>query len=294
MKRLVQLLAMAIIGSLILTSCGEDTLTPSEPTTDNPPSVVSFSVDGQASNGSGNHAPGDNVEFEITFGDDIELQSYEIRESAGTDLLDSGTASGTNWLVSYTHPVRRTAANGFSNLITFIGTDTQGQQVSESYTINVVDTVYEYSISLGGDQNAGTGSFYAAISETGTVYFVADARDNQESVDLIYFYGATQMATLAAPSDTLVDDFSAYDLDSWTTRNATELHASTVDFDAIDNSVAIQDAFDASLSQTRVNMLDVDSVVAFRTVAGVYGLIRVTEVNAGQAGDITFDVKVQP
>ena len=295
MKQLVQVIAMAVLGGFILTSCGEDTLTPSEPTTDNPPTVISFSVNGEASTGSGNHAPAGNIEFDITFGDDIELSSYEIRESASTDILDSGTASGTNWLVSYTHPIRRTADNGFSNLITFIGTDTQGQQVSESYQINVVDTLYSYSITLGGDQNA-TGSFYAAIDETGQIYTVSSAFDNQEDVDLVYFYGATNQASLAAPSDTAAAVFSVYNLNAWTTRNATEIHASTADFTGANNSLAVQDAFDASLAQSRASNLSVGDVIAFRTVDGVYGLISVTDIDDanGRAGTITFDVKVQP
>jgi len=77
---------------------------------------------------------------------------------------------------------------------------------------------------------------------------------------------------------------------SGTRFKATALSAT--DFDAVTDATACIDNATGA-DQTRMGALAEDNVFAFITVTGKHGLIKVVGINAGAAGDITIDVKVE-
>ena len=118
----------------------------------------------------------------------------------------------------------------------------------------------------------------------------------------MYFYGATNYATLAAPDDGDVSSVfaSADGPANWTTRNSTRFATTSLsssDFDSmLDDMLIVENATGAA--ETKVNNLAVGNVVAFVTDAdksggAKMGLIKIVSVDSGASGSVTISVKVQ-
>ncbi len=159
-------------------------------------------------------------------------------------------------------------------------------------------TTYEDKI-LGAQDNA-TGSSFASID--GMVYNIADAKENSEKIDWMYFYGASNLATLAAPDDAdaaQVFNGAPNGLQFWDTKNATrfkETALSSADFNAITSSqqlVVAATIRPPGPEQSKINNLSVGKVLAFKTADEHYGLIRIDNIIADDTGSIEITVKVQ-
>jgi len=159
--------------------------------------------------------------------------------------------------------------------------------------------IITYEDKILGAQASTTGSSFA--SADGTVYTLDQAKINSDKVDFLYFYGATNLATLAAPDD--ADAATVFTgpngLDTWTTKNNTRFKMTTLsstDFDAIQsNSQLVPVATLPTLPNlSKANDLAVGDVLAFMTADTHYGLIRIDAINgANNAGTIEITVKVQ-
>lgn len=156
-----------------------------------------------------------------------------------------------------------------------------------------------YTATLLGDQgNSNVGSYYA--TSTNSVYIYANAASNSSMIDMVYYYGSNNLATLAAPNDPTINGGSGnlslgtiLNPQNTTIFRTTKLTAS--DFDAITNDATFSSFTGADL--TKVPTLNVGDVIAFKTVAGKVGVIKVTKLVAGTSGvtngSITITVKVQ-
>jgi len=184
---------------------------------------------------------------------------------------------------------------------TFIAIDKDGLTDTKTITITVVASsgpIDTYTDKLlGANQNTTTGSSFASID--GTIYDMTDATANQNKIDFVYFYGASNHSTIAAPSDADASTmFTA--ISSWTVKNATHFvktSITTTEFDAITTDAEIVPAA-ADLTATKVNLLEVGDVLAFETAAtsanpSKKGLIKVTAITPENTGTITITVKVQ-
>ncbi len=181
---------------------------------------------------------------------------------------------------------------------TFIVEDKDGLTASESITVTVEDADLSLNsftaVLMGGQSNASTGSFLDA--DAGEVYLSSAASGVQEDIDIVYYYGSTNNATLAAPSDETVNGTgsSSFSLTAdWTTQNETTFNTnpgiSADDFDAMTTDATIADI---STSVTKVTSLAADDVVVFTTAAGKKGAFKVLEVTGEGAGTIEIDVKI--
>jgi len=176
-----------------------------------------------------------------------------------------------------------TNSNGtsYGDEVQFTTTNTSGNQFG---------TFQNFSNIILGSQYASTGSFWASVSNT--VYSLSAAATNCSLIDIAYFYGATNQATLGAPSNTNVQTvFSS--VASWSTKNNTLFLKNPVGF----TFTSINETTDiANLTfgtETQANMLVVGDVVAFRTANNKIGFAFVTSIDASSSGNITFSVKVQ-
>lgn len=184
---------------------------------------------------------------------------------------------------------------------TFTVTDKNDLTSSVSFTITteqVASGIIEYTDKILGSHQSATGSSFASFD--GSVYSLADAKANAEKIDFLYFFGATNLATLAAPDDADAANvfFDATNgLQTWSVLNDTRFKdagLTSAQFDAVMNStelfiIASQPAPDAS----KASELEVDDVLAFKTAAGKYGLVKVTNIVEGAAGNIEISVKVE-
>lgn len=173
---------------------------------------------------------------------------------------------------------------------TFTVTDKDGLTKQLVLNITTVPTVTAYkNVTMGSFNDPTYGSFMA--SATGTVLTKAEASADQASVDFAFYLGAVNKSTFGAPSN---DDVKAvFELTgAWTVFNETLFEMTSIsvaDFDAIGNTYAFPTF---AGTEDDINNLEADDVVAFMTVDGKHGLIKVNGIN--QKGDIiNIDVIVE-
>ncbi|MBP7461668.1 MAG: hypothetical protein KBA26_10305 [Candidatus Delongbacteria bacterium] len=284
------MLLMVLIMSLGLMVCSSDE--------DEDPTITGFTANGQSAY-EGNHAGGSTVNFEFIAGKGSkELKSYKVQQQISgnvTTLVQNDiTGDPSTKAITYSYTVPTSATAGSTITLVFTVKDEDANEVSKTYTITVSTATadfYSYSITLGAHENV-TGSFYCALGETGTVYTLSTAKTNASSVDLVYYYGATNKSAMAAPSDASLDAFTSLNVTTWATRNATKLHKVSGKFDSAATSTAIQNAYVESSASGLVINLAVNEEVAFKTVSGRYGVLKIASIDTGTAGKIVFSVKV--
>ncbi len=147
-----------------------------------------------------------------------------------------------------------------------------------------------------GSYQSSTGSSFASVD--GTIYSLAEAKANQSKVDWMYFYGASDLATIASPNDShaaLVFNNATNGLQTWTTKNNTLFRkvSTVIDWNAITDDTIIMSEAATEPDQTRIATLAVGNVLLFKTVTGKYGMIKVNNIAVGADGTIDISVKVQ-
>jgi len=295
MKKINLLFAVIIMaGMTFLTSCGTDT------------TAVGPNMD--LKGGAGYTAAdvtvpvGTDIKVGVTAQQgDAKLVNLKITATANnipTTLLDS-TFSNDTFNKDYTI----TAPSVVGTVrISLVMTDKDG--LTDEAAFNLTTTAiaggeikaYTAKI-LGSYDNSAYGSSFA--SADGTVYTLAEAKANAAKIDWMYYYGATNKATLAAPSDASVTEVFTSATNgpaTWSVRNATKLSKVTlpggVTWDGITDDTQIK-TLATGLTTTKATTLAVGDIVAFETVLGKKGLIKVENIATGAAGTITYSVKVQ-
>ncbi len=133
-----------------------------------------------------------------------------------------------------------------------------------------------------GSWNDPIGSFFNMEDEL--VYTIAQAKQNQELVDFLFFRGTTNLNTIASPDDEDAGTIDTFQLEEWDTRNQTRFNLTEMtadEFDEIDEmELFLFPDFDEENALTKANMLEVDQVVFFRNEAGKHGLIKVVDIYA--------------
>lgn len=188
-------------------------------------------------------------------------------------------------------------------VIKVMATDKKNQTSVKNFTINVNQqgNLKSYNnIILGAQTNATIGSSFASFN--GLVYNLTDAKNNSSKIDLIFFYGTTNLATLSAPSN-LTELNQVFTTGSapntWTTNNDTKLlKNNSLNFDNIINSADIPDV--QATGGNKVNNLAVGDIIVFKTAAtnvdypSKKGLLKVKAITGtGATATITYDVKAE-
>jgi len=221
--------------------------------------------------------------------DGIALSGYPDESISNDNYQDSVTLEAPLNLGEYVYQL--------------IVTDKNDLTASGKFTITVEQTagpINTWTKTLGAHQST-TGSSFASI--TGTVYTMDDAKANSTLIDFLYYYGATNHATIASPDDaTAATVFNNVNngLATWSTKNSTRFKSTTLtaaNFDAIANDLEIvTNATGASDSYE--NGLEVGEVIAFVTApakatGSKKGLIKVVSITAGATETMEITVKVQ-
>jgi hypothetical protein len=213
-------------------------------------------------------------------------------------VLDSTLANLSTFSMDGQIDVRREAG---SERWTFEIVDKDGQSASLSLNITSAPTVNVYTaILMGGQNNVNVGSFWS--SSDNKVMKQAEAVANQNKVDLLYFYGTVNQATIAAVDDDQAaiawnDIFS-----SWTVKNATRFKKiGSINWNQVteyNDEMIVANA--VNLNDSRANMLQVGDIVAFETAAtsanpSKKGLFKVISIDGSIGADrtITIEVKIQ-
>jgi hypothetical protein len=178
-------------------------------------------------------------------------------------------------------------------------TDKSGQYAEVSLTITTTSAagpINSFGMKILGAQSATAGSSFASID--GSVYTLAEAKANQAKVDLMYYYGDTDFATIAAPDDAhalTVFTNAVNGLGTWTTKNDTrfKLVTNAINWDAITDDAVIVQETASGVTESRITNLISGKYLAFITASGKKGMIKIESITTGQTGSVTISVKVQ-
>jgi len=184
----------------------------------------------------------------------------------------------------------------------FTAWDKKNRQSSISFTITTIplaSDITTYQNIFLGAQSSTIGNSFA--SENGTVYTLVEAKNNSEKIDLMYFFGATNLASLAAPNDpdaAMVYNNPQNGLQTWDILNNTKFRMtdlSSDDFNSIVSSYHLVIAANTPTGpdQSKINNLSAGNVLAFFTSDEKYGLIRIDNIMSAEDGTIEITVKVQ-
>ncbi len=289
MKKISLFFVVLLAGASFLTSCTKDTT---------PPTINFLGGAGYTSS-----------DATIVAGTDIKIGITAQSGSAKLETLEIVAIHSNTPVPVHTETIDASSSDSFSKDYTltideigetklnFTITDKDGETATVSLTITAtqVDDVTTYTQKiLGSYDNSTYGSSFA--SADGTVYKMVDAKANSSKIDWLYFYGVSNLATLASPDD--VDAATIFDgtsgLQTWATLNGTRFNKVTaaVVWDNVTTAANIADIA-INTTATKANQLQVGNIVAFKTVGNKLGLIKITEITGTGAGTITYDVKVQ-
>jgi hypothetical protein len=289
---------IALLG--VFTSCSNDE--------DAAPPVVKLTV----TNATTTYEAGALVPVTVEVSSTVNLTSLEFKFAKGTVGANSAVTKCTpegfepanpkgakvnfkakttgSLVVDYSIQLPADAAAGELE-VTVTATDENAKTTVATAKIKVGSLVNTYTTKVLGAHENSNGSFFASID--GTVYKVADAKTNAAKVDIVYFYGATNKATLASPSDASVEAFTTYGVTTWSKRNKTlvkEVTLTAAEFDAL--TYATMDKV-GTATTTLVNNLAKDKYVAFKSESGQFGVIKITNITEGTTGTIELTIKVQ-
>ncbi len=241
---------------------------------------------------------GDEVTLTVAVVAESKIKSIVTRlDNADLDTKTSGFTNSTSDNYSYKYSVPQTAA-GKELKFTVVVTDSKERVTTANHTVkvDVTGSVRTQSAKLVYGQESLLGGSFYATELTGTVYKQADAKTNAAKVDFLYFYGATNMATIAAPSD--ADAKTIYNngttgLQTWSKTNNTKFKEVTMtkaEFDAATFTSIETAATGATV--TKINNIAATKVIGFITEGGKKGLIFVNAVTGTSAGNIDITVKI--
>jgi len=182
---------------------------------------------------------------------------------------------------------------------TFTIKDKDGESKELAFVITTVGTASDITtfsdVVLGSYDNSTIGSSFA--SSTGVVYKIADAKTNAAKVDWLYYYGVTNLSTLAAPDDVAaatIFNSATNGLQTWSVRNATRFRLATEGavWDNITTAADIA-AIAINTTETFISQLEVGNIVVFKTAGNKLGILKIDGITAGKTGTITYTAKVQ-
>ncbi|MGB4655109.1 MAG: hypothetical protein ACOXZ9_01025 [Bacteroidales bacterium] len=291
---------LAIAGMFMVTSCGTDD-------TIDPP-TIQFLTGPEYTSTSVVVAPGSDIRVGVeAFSQEnstLKRFNFSVQDEAGVlqSFFDT-TFSTTSYTFDEIIEVQDVEAS-VNYIFTVYDDQNQSNQIQITVTTEAAPgNIRVYENVVLGAQNSAVGSSFA--SSNGTVYTLADARANSALIDWIYFYDSNFEACIAAPNDT--DAHNAFGdyvnaPANWDTKNPTkfqfvELPEGTLWADITNDLTIVRLATD--VEESKVAFLGVGKIIAFRTVAGKLGLLRVEEITqmgdplSYQKGTITYSIKVQ-
>lgn len=293
MKSLKKLLLFLPASLLIFTACEDD----DDPDPEEP-NITTFTVNGESNVEEGNHNPLEEISFlfEGTTpegGDELTIE-IEGHEDTTFDI------SGSSFSEEFDFTVPEDAEEGDALGLTFIASDQDGDtdDLEAEYSINVNRTLQDVTahdqVTLGAQNNENHDQYIGLHS--GDTWAVGEA--DASGVDAAYFDDPERVHTFAAPFTEAAQE-TYEEIEDWATQNETSFKHTSVDvedFNAIeDHDFEIHKAWADEQRSERDYLRNVseDAIFAFQTEEGHEGLFRVRNIEEGNQGRITIDIKVQ-
>jgi len=292
MKKLNYLLmGLFVASAFTFTSCSSD-----DENATGPSMQISLSSDGGQ-----NYDPVTTSEVAVEMGS---VMKFKVDFIMGSEKLEKATITvkeGTG--AESTKPIEIKNKEEFTYIsdsktmgsaiivLTLSIEDKDGNKEAFTITINPLKGIKTSVAHLvGADKNATYGSFYSLSEDK--VYKVTEAGTDSPKIDLVYFYGTTNKATLGAPSDSDTQTMFDGAIKNWKTKNATNLKKlSGVTFSTITNETKFNEAFLIGTSVKENNLVKGD-IVAMQTSTGEKAIIEINDISAEtNEGYITIYIK---
>jgi hypothetical protein len=299
MKKLLLLLSIVLItGAAFITSCSKSDTNP----TSQPPTINFVAKTGYLS-GDATVTTGSVIKVNViafantTSGAKLtKLTITRVQNDNPTVALDTAISlSSLNFEITTKASTTPGTEKWFYRV-----TDKDNETAEVSLTVTTVNSsgpINTFTMKILGAQQSSTGSSFASAS--GDVYSLANAKANQTLIDWLYYYGANDEATIAAPDDdnalTVFND-PTNGLPTWSIRNATRFNilSDAINWEAITDDQVILEQYNlGAVDGSRIIGLGVGNYLVFKTASGKKGLIRVDAITTGDTGEITISVKVQ-
>ncbi|MBI1221745.1 MAG: hypothetical protein GC180_03995 [Bacteroidetes bacterium] len=304
MKKLGIMIALAGIVSIGLSSCGGDTTTTTKPT---PKFDFITGAGYTATNGS--VSAGTVIKIGIDASGSENLESVGVRSQVGTGqqttfALAKSTGGDTlisdlktkNFSITFDYQVGSLPSTEKITVIVKMSNGTQTQKTLlmtvTAATKNVVDAPGRQ---MGAQSNSTYGSYYSF--DVNNAVLQADANSNPAGVDWVYYFGSSNSATFAAPDDATLNSSNVMgntSLPNWSTKNATRFKKlSGFDYAGLATSDQLQaEIAKGAPTLSAITNMQVGDIYLFITAsAKEYGAVKITGINTGAAGDISFDMK---
>ncbi|MBE0646509.1 MAG: hypothetical protein IH596_01875 [Bacteroidales bacterium] len=231
-------------------------------------------------------------------GDETNITFFHVGWDNGQaqTLLDSGMNQST---FSYDLSITKTASvvetweflvmnrnRQFNSVKLILHRDSSSQYGS-------IQTIHD--LVLGAQAYPDAGSFFSLTAKTR--YFLDEAFQHQDSVDMIYYFDIYD-ATFSSPaeSDAPALFTGPTGLANWTIKNETRYDTTEIapaDFDLSLNDSLILAAYEPINLKRKAKYIEPGMVISFQDPRGKLGLIHVKEVVPGPAGYVLIDLKVQ-
>ncbi len=287
--KILKSLVLVVLVAVAFTSCNKDETTLPAP-------VITFlnGVNEASVNAGGSYTIAGNIASEEGL---TEVKYFQVTSTGETQLGQAVTSFDNANSYSFQKTINDVSVQ---TVIKVMATDKKNQSSVLNFTIKVNGaSISSYNnITLGAQTNATIGSSFASLN--GLVYNLTDAKANASKIDVIFFYGTTNLATLSAPSNTVDLDqvfTTASKPSTWTVQNGTKLEKrNTVNFESISTGNQIDNV--ESTGTAKVSSVAVGDVILFRTAntsafPNKNGVLKVTALS-GTSGTatITFNVKI--
>ena len=157
-------------------------------------------------------------------------------------------------------------------------------------------SIYAYTdIILGAQSNQNVGGCLSLTDQL--VYFIEEAYNHQETIDLIYYYGEDN-ETIGSPGANIEDGIfpEEYSPDNWVSRNTTryiKTDLSPEEFNNIQNDSLLLISYVEGAGKRKAKELLINDVYSFKTQDTKYGMFLVTEVLGTDVGSVIIDIKIQ-
>ncbi|MCF8373596.1 MAG: hypothetical protein K9H64_18390 [Bacteroidales bacterium] len=225
--------------------------------------------------------------------------NYTITAELGTVVIDSG-------IYTRDFNYERIISKSFAQIENWAFTvrDKDGRPASVHLSLFLADSsefgniVDIPSVVLGAQNQTSIGSFYSW--ESGLVYSLDEAFQDQQKINLLYFYDLieTDENTIASPGANI--DASVYPgangLLNWTIRNTVRFEQRVMDsqefYACTNDSLILATNFEFNSGKRKAKNLKAGDIYAFNNNSKK-GLFRVKEVNGAESGSVEIEIKVQ-
>lgn len=160
----------------------------------------------------------------------------------------------------------------------------------------VFGDIKDYNIALGAQDNTQTGQFYSFTTEQ--VSTLEEAFNNQQTIDIGYYYHSVYESTLSSPNDNDASTIftGTNGISNWQIRNEARYNLTTLsatDFDNTLNDSLLIASYDVTNAKRKGKNIVVGQVWAFRIQSGKIGLMKIDSIVPNTNGQVDLSIKIQ-